>query len=112
MPGQTIKESVVNDTIRYHAAATKIVTTDADIHDAEMHAAAPQEDRAPNLDDLMAFEAAMYEEMALEAQLANMLTEQTAPEDDMIEDDDFDQALLALDVTGTHPGGDGMDMSC
>jgi hypothetical protein len=113
--GFTLKQSMVDDNLRYRAAANDMATTDQDIEDAAMFAATGQShstamrsqlSNSTSWDEMMAEDAARYEEMGLDARLADMGSSRE-PDYVMEDDDDFDQALLGL----VDAPVDGMDMS-
>jgi hypothetical protein len=112
---KTLKQSMVDDNLRYRAAANDMATTDQDIEDAAMFAATGQShstamrsqlSNSTSWDEMMAEDAARYEEMGLDARLADMGSSRE-PDYVMEDDDDFDQALLGL----VDAPVDGMDMS-
>lgn len=97
-----------------------ITATDKDIEDAMSFASESSSPSSsppplPEWDEMMVEDVAMYEEMALDARLADMAAGQV-PDQPLQEDDDFNQALLGLIGEAEpqpyhHDGDDQMDMS-
>jgi hypothetical protein len=108
--------------------------TDQDIEDAAAFAASAQQPLAEEWDEMMADDVAWYEEMELNARLADMEAAAAAAQQQQQQqqqqqrqqhqtqlavmmgddfDDDFDQVLMGLADAPRQSGGasDGMDMS-
>jgi hypothetical protein len=105
--------------------------TDQDIEDAAAFAASAQQPLAEEWDEMMADDVARYEEMELNARLADMEAAAAAAQQQQQQqqrqqhqtqlaammgddfDDDFDQVLMGLADAPRQSGGasDGMDMS-